>query len=397
MLGLFADAFALTASPRLQQVCEETVAWLVREMRAPEGGFYAALDADSEHEEGKFYVWTPDQVKQVLSPEEFAVVAPHYGLDQAPNFEDKHWNFRLAQPLAAGQEGVLAEAKAKLLDVRAKRVRPGRDDKLLVSWNALIIKGLARAARVFSRPDWTQLAQQAVDFIQAQMWQEQRLLASYKDGQARLNAYLDDYAFLLDALLDLMQTEFRPQDLAFAQALADCLLSQFEDPEQGGFFFTSHDHEQLIHRPKPGPDQATPSGNGVAVFALQRLGHLLGEARYLESAERALTLFYPSISGQPAAYASLLIGLKECLNPPDIVVIRGPRAGIATWRKALASTFFPNALVLSLSNEVTELPAPLAKPESADVNAWVCNGVNCLPVVSTLTELISLCKVPRGD
>lgn len=135
-----------------------------------------------------------------------------------------------------------------------------------------------------------------MDFIQAKKWHGQHLCASYKDHQAKLNAYLDDYAFLLDALLELMQTEFRVQGLTFAQALADLLLSQFEDPQQGGFFFTSHDHEQLIHRPKPGPDQATPSGNGVAVLTLQRLGHLLGEARYLAAAERALTLFYPSIS-----------------------------------------------------------------------------------------------------
>ena len=397
LLSLFADAFALTGKPRLQQVCEETVAWLVREMRAPEGGFYAALDADSEHEEGKFYVWTPDQVKQVLTSEEYAVLAPHYGLDLAPNFEDKHWNFILAQPLVEGQETLLEQAKAKLLAERAKRVRPGRDDKLLVSWNALMIKGLARAARVFSRPDWALLAQQAVDFIRAQMWQKQHLLASYKDGQARLNAYLDDYAFLLDALLELMQTEFRPQDLEFAQALADCLLSQFEDPAQGGFFFTSHDHEQLIHRPKPGPDQATPSGNGVAVFALQRLGHLLGEARYLNAAERALTLFYPSISGQPATYPSLLIGLKECLKPTDMVVVRGPAEGVEAWRKVLAPTFFPNAMVLFVSNAVTGLPAMLAKPETPDVNAWVCTGVNCLPAVTSPAELISLCKAPRGD
>ena len=366
-------------------------------MRAPEGGFYSALDADSEHEEGKFYVWTPDQVKQLLTSEEYAVLAPHYGLDQAPNFEGAHWNFILAQPLTDGQELTLAQAKDKLVTAREKRVRPDRDDKILVSWNALMIKGLARAGRVFERTDWVLLAQQTVDFIQARMWQENHLLASFKDNQARLNAYLDDYAFLLDALLELMQTEFRPQDLAFAQHLADSLLSQFEDPEQGGFFFTSHDHEQLIHRPKPGPDQATPSGNGIAVFALQRLGHLLGEARYLASAERALTLFYPSISSQPVAYTSLMIGLKECLQAPDIVVVRGPTVGVDAWRLALSKTSLPNAVVLFLSNEVTALPRALAKPETSNVNAWVCRGVNCLPAITTPEALISLCKAPRDD
>ena len=397
LLGLFADAFALTHNPRLRQVCEETVGWLAREMRAPEGGFYSALDADSEHVEGKFYVWAIDQVKQVLTSEEYAVLAPHYGLDQAPNFEDKHWNFILAQPLAQGQEATLAHAKAKLFTEREKRVHPGRDDKVLVSWNALMIKGLARAARVFSRPDWRLMAQQAVDFIQATMWREQHLCASYKDKEAKLNAYLDDYAFLLDALLELMQTEFRAQDLAFAKALADHLLSQFEDPEQGGFFFTSHDHEQLIHRPKPGPDQATPSGNGVAVIALQRLGHLLGETRYLASAERALNLFYGSIAAHPAAYTSLMISLKEYLQTPDMVVVRGPAEGVNAWRAALAAIYLPNAMVLFLSNEVSALPSVLAKPKTPDVNAWVCRDVNCLPAITTPEALISLCKAPRAD
>ena len=397
LLGLFADAFALTHNPRLRQVCEETVGWLAREMRAPEGGFYSALDADSEHAEGKFYVWTTEQVKQALTSEEYAVLAPHYGLDQAPNFEDKHWNFILAQALAQGQETTLAHAKAKLFTEREKRVHPGRDDKVLVSWNALMIKGLARAARVFSRPDWCLMAQQAVDFIQTTMWREQHLCASYKDKEAKLNAYLDDYAFLLDALLELLQTEFRAQDLAFAKALADRLLSQFEDPEQGGFFFTSHDHEQLIHRPKPGPDQATPSGNGVAVIALQRLGHLLGETRYLAAAERALNLFYAAIAAQPAAYTSLMIGLKEHLQAPDMVVVRGPAAGINAWRAALAPIYLPNALVIFLSNEVSALPSVLAKPKTPDVNAWVCRGVNCLPAITTPEALISLCKAPQAD
>ena len=197
---------------------------------------------------------------------------------------------------------------------------------------------MPRAARGFGRADWTLLAQQAVDFIHAQLWRDGRLLASYKDRQAKLNAYLDDYAFLLDALLELLQTEFRPQDLAFAQNLADRLLSHFEDPEQGGFFFSSHDHEQLIHRPKPGQDQATPSGNGVAVLALQRLGHLLGEQRYLTAEERALTLFYPAMNAQAGAYPTLLLGLKESLEPPAMVMVRGPVQGFEIWRAALAAS-----------------------------------------------------------
>jgi uncharacterized protein YyaL (SSP411 family) len=395
LLGLFADAFALTGKPRFRQVCEETAAWLMREMRAPGtpgAGFCSALDADSEHEEGKFYVWTPQEVQRLLSAEEYAVLAPHYGLNQAPNFEGKHWHFIVAQPLAADAEPILERAKAKLFAAREQRVRPGRDDKVLVSWNALMIKGLARAARVLGRADWLLLAQQAVDFIRTQMWRERRLLASYKDGRARLNAYLDDYAFLLDALLELLQAGYRPQDLAFAQDLAQRQLSQFEDPEQGGFFFTSHDHEALIHRPKPGQDQATPSGNGVAAFALQRLGHLLGEPRYLTAAERTLKLFYPQLSQQPAGYMSLLSALDEHLTPPNILILRGPAQEVVAWQQALAREYLPRTLVLGLPNELEHLPAALDKPRSDKVSAWLCQGVRCLPALSDQAEVLRLCK-----
>ena len=405
LLGLFADAFALTGNSRFKQVCEETVGWLVREMQAPDGGFYSALDADSEHEEGKFYVWTQDEVKQALTFSEYAIVESHYGLDQAANFENTHWHLIVTQILPSGQDQALIDAKAKLFALREARVRPSRDEKVLVSWNALMIKAIFRAARICERPKWTLLAQRALDFIRVQMWRNDRLLATYKDGKAKLNAYLDDYAFLLDALLESLQVEFRAQDLSFAQELADRLLSHFEDPEQGGFFFTSHDHERLIHRPKPGPDQATPSGNGIAVSALQRLGHLLGEPRYIAAAERALTLFYPAISSQPAVHTTLLAGLKQALEPPDMVVVRGPAQHFHAWRAALASAYLPNALIIFLPNRDVDgttglmfpLPVALAKPETAVVNAWVCRGVKCLSAVSSPAALISLCKAPLDD
>jgi hypothetical protein len=402
LLGLYADAYALTGHGRFRQVVQETVGWLTREMRDAAGGFYSALDADSEHEEGKFYVWTPEEVRVLLTPDEFALVSPHYGLDLPPNFEGKHWHFIIAKPLEEVAESlklsnesaqqVLASTRQKLSAARAKRVRPGRDDKVLTSWNALMIKGLAHAGRVFGQSSWVSLAQQAVDFIRREMWVEGRLLATYKDGRARLNAYLDDYAFLLDALLELMQTEFRPQDVRFAQDLAERLLAQFEDAERGGFFFTGHDHETLLHRPKPGHDQATPSGNGVAALSLQRLGHVLGEARYLAASERALTSFYPGIAAQPAGYTTLLMTLKENLAPPDIVAVRGPAAEMGVWREALAASYLPNALAFFVPNGMQDLPAALAKPETPTVNAWVCKGVNCLPAVATPEALIALCK-----
>ena len=263
LLGLLADGWLATGEARFAQCAEETAGWIVREMQSPEGGYYSSLDADSEQEEGKFYVWTRQEAQALLNPEEYAVVAAHYGLDRTPNFEESHWHLYVSKPLAQGDEPLLASARAKLLAARDGRVRPGRDEKVLVSWNALAMRGMAHAGRVLGREDWIGSARRALEFVRARMWKDGRLVATYRDGKAHLGAYLDDYAFLLAALLELLQARFTVADLEFAEALAEVMLEQFEDTDAGGFFFTARDHEKLIHRPKPGHDNATPSGNAA--------------------------------------------------------------------------------------------------------------------------------------
>jgi uncharacterized protein YyaL (SSP411 family) len=271
-------------------------------------------------------------------------------------------------------------------------VWPGRDEKVLTSWNALTVRGMARAARVFGRPEWLASARRATDFIHGTLWHGDRLLATCKDGRAHLNAYLDDYAFLVDALIELMQAEFRAVDLEFARALADLLLDQFEDRAAGGFFFVSHDHEQLIHRAKPGHDNATPSGNGIAAFALQRLGHLLGDMRYLMAAERTVKLFCPALERQPGGYVSLATALDEYLAQPTIVILRGAQEDFARWQRELARTYRPDTLVICIPRGLAGLPAALDKAPAAGpgVNAWVCRGVTCLPPVADLDELVRM-------
>jgi len=396
LLSLYADAWALTGESGFRDAATGIAGWVLREMRAPEGGFYSALDADSEGHEGKFYVWTPEQVRALLSPEEYAVAAPYYGFDRPANFENTAWNPLIAQPLAGiardlglpDEEAAarLESARATLFTARERRVRPGRDDKQLTSWNALMIQGLAHAGRVMQRPDWIAAAFDAIDFLHAQVWKNGRLLASFKQGEARLNAYLDDYAFLLEALLEATQAEYRPQDMDWARALADALLAHFEDAEQGGFFFTSHDHETLIHRPKPGYDNATPSGNGVAAYALQRLGWLLGESRYLASSERCLRLFYPQLVQQPIAFPTLLAVLDDTLHPPRVVVLRGPAAEVATWHVALTQWQTGRDILLALPNGLS-LPQALARPESAQASAWVCGKAVCQAPISDIHAL----------
>ncbi|HET7765914.1 MAG TPA: thioredoxin domain-containing protein [Burkholderiales bacterium] len=395
LLRLYADAWTVTRNPLFARVAEETADWAMREMQSPEGGYYSSLDADSEHEEGKFYVWTPEAVRSLVSPEEYAVLAPHYGLDGPPNFESAHWHLRVVRPLPADAAPLLASGRRKLFEAREKRIHPGRDEKVLVSWNSLMIAGMARAAAVFGREDWLASAKRALEFIRGSMWKNGRLLATYKDGKAHLNAYLDDYAFLLAALLELIQAEFDPGALAFAEDLAEVLLDQFEDKDKGGFFFTSHDHEKLIHRPKPGYENATPSGNGVAAFALQRLHFLTGEARYALAAERTLAQFHAELAEHPGGHASLLAALEEHQRPTRTIILRGPDAETRRWRRELAGRYTPHTMVIAIGAAASGLPPVLAKPAGVRTSAWVCEGTHCLAPIDRLENLLEQVSKPE--
>ena len=392
LLALLADAWVLSGSATFKRSAEETAAWLVREMQSPEGGDYSSLDADSEHEEGKFYVWDRDEAKALLSADEYAAMARRFGLDREPNFEKKHWHLHAFAPL--DEEATLIDsARAKLFAAREKRVHPGRDEKVLVSWNALAIRGMAHAGRVFGRPEWLASARRALEFIRAEMWRDRRLLATYKDGRAHLNAYLDDYAFLLAALLEIMQAEFLPADLDWAKALADVLLEEFEDKAHGGFFFTGASHERLFHRPKPGQDQAMPSGNAIATWGLGRLAYVTGDQRYAKAAERTLQLFYPLMRDYPAGYAAMAIALSESITPPKLLVLRGRGTELQHWRDELAREYLPDAQVFALPDSMTGLPAALAKPARGEpVNGWLCRGVICLPPIGDFVQLKAACK-----
>jgi len=402
LLRLYTDAWLASGNSLFKTVVEQTAQWVIREMQSPEGGYYSTLDADSEHKEGKFYIWTREEIASLLDAEEYAIAAPHYGLERAPNFDGEFWHLNayksldeVAKTLSISIEEAqhrLDSVRQKFFAAREKRVHPGRDEKILTSWNALMIKGMAHAARVFGHEDWLASAQRACDFVRNTLWRDRRLLATCKDGRAHLNAYLDDYAFMLDALLELMQAQFRKADLDFARELAEIMLEQFEDRTRGGFFFTSHDHEKLIHRPKPGHDNAMPSGNGIAAFALLRLGHILGEHKYLEAAERALKLFYPDLSSRLSGYTSMMIALEEFLTPPQIVILYGETNALTEWQRELQRDYLPHTLVLALQENLAGLPQSLERKAAGIVNAWVCQGVKCLPPIDNLQQLKQVCK-----
>jgi len=254
-----------------------------------------------------------------------------------------------------------------------------------------MISGLARAARRLQRDDWLNLALQALDALKSRRWRDgasQHPPTGQLLATDQLPGYLDDYAHLLAAVLDCLQARFRPADLAFAQALAEALLAQFEDTANGGFFFTAHSHETLIQRPKPLHDNPLPAGNAVAAQALLRLGHLLGETRYLDAAQRSLAVFQAPLERHPAGAASLAGALETALMPLTSVILRGPAAALTTWQAQLASEA-SRAFILAVPNEIEmqHLHPALAKPATDHVNAWVCRGVNCLVPVEKLADL----------
>ena len=400
LLSVYADAALATGEAAFARATSETADFLMRDCRTDEGAFASSFDADSEGHEGRFYLWSREQVASVLEPAEAALFCARYGLDGPPNFEG-NWHL-----VARSEIGTLAEearfgttdagelerrldrARARLLTERKGRVWPGRDDKVLTSWNALAIRGLADAARALGRPDCAEAAAGALDFLHAQHWRHGRLLAASRRGVARLPAYLDDHAFLIDAILQLATVRFRSGDLAFARQLADVMLEHFEDREHGGFWFTADDHETLIHRSRVFGDDATPSGNAIAASALLRLGALLAEPRYLEAAERTLRAGWTALEEQPLGCVHLATALEDYLHPAAIVILRGEPEVIELWRTQLQRLYQPRVSVFAIPTGEAGLPPALAgKPAGTDVTAYVCRGLQCEAPTSSLGAL----------
>ncbi len=409
LLALNAWLYQISADDFFRRVADGTADWALRDMRSPQGAFFSSLDADSEGEEGRFYVWTPDEVRALVSKAEYAVLAPRYGLDQEANFEG-HWHLRIWQPLEAiaakteqpvsTVQRLLDEGRAKLLAARNARTWPGRDEKILASWNALMIRGLAIAGRILGRDDLVDAAATALDFVRGHMVVDGRLRATWKDGRARFNAYLDDHAFLLDATLELLQARWNTAQLDFACWLAEELLARFRDEAGGGFFFTAHDHEALLHRGKPMSDEALPAGNAVAALALGRLGHLLGELRYLDAAEATLRAGWPALSQFPHGHATLAGALEEFLVPPVVVVVRAAGADLGEWLGAAHAVYAPGRLVFGIPPGEPGLPGALATRQSAAGDrplAYVCRGMACDAPVHTLDALGAALSRERAE
>jgi hypothetical protein len=373
---------------RYRHVCEETLDWMLREMRGPEGGFYSALDADSEGEEGRFYVWTPAQIRAALGAAAEPLIE-FYGVTERGNFEGANV-LHLAGGARAEAPAGHDDSRRALLAAREQRVRPGLDDKRLASWNALALAAFAEAGAVLQRPDYLEAANGCAAFLLGSMRDDEgRLLRTYKDGEARLNAYLEDHAYLVEALLVLYEAGFDPAHYEAARELAETTIDRFGDPERGGFFSTSCDHEALVARRKEVGDHPIPSGNSAAATSLLRLAALSGERRYREAAEGVVALFAEPALRHPDSFAQLLRAVDFGLAPVKEVALVGTE--VDEMAATVRTSHHPH-LVLAAGPEGSTVPPLLAGRTEVEgrTAAYVCESFACRAPVTSAGELASL-------
>jgi len=381
--------------------------WLARDMAVPGGAFHAAISADSEGEEGRFYLWTREQCRAALPEGLLPLAEQAFGLDRPPNFEGKSWHlmrvtpldsiaWQLGRPVDAVESGY-GKARRMLFELREKRTRPLHDDKILTAWNALAISSLARSARLLDDTGCADMARRALAALRESAWIDGELFANAVAPAARIPGFLDDHAFLLDALLETMQLAFDPRDLDWAIALADALCGKFVDDETGGFWFPARAHATPLARGRSWTDDATPNGGGIAILALLRLGHLVGDTRYLGIAERALHAAAAALRQYPEACCSVLRALREFRQPRTQIVVRCKAAQIADWRSALRAAMRDAGIApgdgtvdaFVIPSGTGALSGLLSARESrGDAGtAYVCAGLACQAPITSPDEL----------
>ncbi|MAT72033.1 MAG: thioredoxin domain-containing protein [Planctomycetaceae bacterium] len=395
LAGAYLEAFQATGDAAYERIVRETLDYVLRDMTDGAGGFHSTEDADSEGEEGLFYTWTPDELTAVLGEDAAETLGRVYDVTDAGNFEGRsilHLPKTIEQAAqlmgrdAAELAAELAASRAKLLAAREQRIRPGKDDKVLVSWNALAIDALARAGAVLAEPRYLQAARRAADFLLSELRRDDgRLLHAWRHGTAKLDAYLDDYAYLASALVTLFETAHEAKYLAAATELADAMLTHFADPAGGGFFFTADDHEQLIARNKDLTDSSVPAANGMAATALVRLGKLTGNAEYLSAAQGAVAAAADLIRRAPTATGQSLLALDLLLGPTyELVLAADPATDEgAAALAAVQQQYLPNKVFALAPPQASEAPKALAdllagkEPVDGQPTLYVCEGFTC--------------------
>jgi uncharacterized protein YyaL (SSP411 family) len=401
---IYLDAYLVTGKEFYRQITTEILDYVGREMTDASGGFYSSQDADSEGEEGKFFVWRPEEIITLLGEADAPLFNRYFDVSEYGNFEHGTSALHIDTELAAVAKlmnvtperltAAITRGKQVLFEARERRIKPARDEKILTAWNGLMLRSFAEAARVLKREDYLQIAVRNAEFLTTELKRESRLLRTHKDGISKLNAYQEDYAYLIDGLLSLYEATFDERWFVAARELADTMLALFWDDTEGGFFFTSHDHEQLIARAKEAYDNATPSGNSVAAAALQRLALFTNEARYRDYAEQTLKLLASQIARFPNAFGHLLCALDLTLSHAhEIALVGNPDAeDTKTLLDAVFRRYVPNKVVACAAPNAASAIQLLADRAQLDgkATAYVCHNYYCEAPVTEEKALAEL-------
>ena len=403
---IYLDGYRVFGNELHKRIATETLDYVAREMTGPDGGFYATQDADSEGEEGKFYVWTPDEIDAELGPEDGAVVRRYFGVTPGGNFEG-HSILNLPRPAEAVAKdldlplerllAIVAAAKPKLYAARERRVPPGRDEKVLTAWNGLMLRAFAEGSRVLNRPDYREIAERNAAFLLERMRPDGLLRRVYKDGQAKVTGYLEDHAFLIDGLIALYGATFNRRWLDEALALTETMIADFADPgpDGVGFYDTGVHHETLVARPRDLQDGATPAGNSVAAETLLRLAAMTGNADYGRRAAAILAALAQPMTEHPTGFGRFLGALEFYLSTPREIALAGDRADPAL--DALATTVYqryePNVILGHADpadpSLAERLPFLAHRPvKDGQATAYLCERYACLPPVTDPADLI---------
>jgi len=400
---LYLQAGCALNEPAFLRIARETLDYVLREMTSPEGGFYSSQDADSEGEEGRFFLWRLAELRTVLGEELAPLAARFFDVSDEGNFEGSNILHRTIEPAEAARmfqkspeemNASIERARELLFYARERRVKPGRDDKILAAWNGMMISAFAEGYRVLDDERFLQAAARAADFLRTRLWDGHALRRSFKDGVARFNGYLEDYGLVVSALVDIYEASLERRYLEFGRELAEVMIERFADQENGGFFFTSNDHESLITRGKAAFDGSTPSGNSAAAVALLRLHSYLGDQRYMAEAERTMRLFAPFMEKQPFAFSHMLEAADLFQRgPTEIVIIaESGTTQMKEWLKRLGLAYVPNRAIFVVDpnrSDNTLVPEAAAgkKQIAGRITAYVCRERTCSSPITSLEGL----------
>ena len=404
LIRVYLHAFQVTGEEFYKNIAVETLEYVRREMLDPSGGFYSTQDADSEGIEGKFFVWTPAEIEEVLGKDDAAAFCAYFDVTAEGNFEGENI-LNVKNPVspalgsdtasdadASMQAGRLRSSRDRLFTEREKRIKPNRDEKVLTAWNGLMLAAFADAAGVLGNDEYLDVAKRNAEFIAKELRQDGRLLRTWKDGAAKLNGYIEDYANVADGLIVLYQVSGDVNYLTEAKRLADIMITEFWDEENGGFFFTSNDHEELVVRNKDFYDNATPSGNSVAADVLLRLAKLLGDEKYERFAVTVLRLAASQLRRHPQGFGRVLSALEFHLSATKEIVIIGEKGN--DLEREVRGRYLPDAvIILSVNAESDAATTPLLKDRGmvdGQTVAYVCKDFVCQRPVTTVEELAGI-------